>query len=750
MKIRNDWIVFILPLLFLGLLSLFYYKVVLQGVFYCCDNLLITLPAKQLLVEELRNGRFPFWNPFILSGTPYLADLNIAPLYPGNIVFFFLPLFRALTLLSLAHIAFLLFGTYWCARKLKLSPWSSTLAAVIFGFSGTIVTYTNNFPMLTVASWLPWIMGSVIAYSEEHSTKWLRISIIFASLQIISGHPQLTYITWLLIGAYAFVFFKGSIISRIISIFIIAFASGLLCGFQLVPFLELVMKSTRIGNGIEYATFGSLPILSVIRLLLPSLTGNFSTGTEIWQGGSVYGYIGFLPLVSLFFYKKIKDKKLQFIAGAGLLSLIVSFGKYSPLYWFFSFFVPGVRLFRVPAHSLLTYTFCIALISGYLLPELIHSTAINKLKANVLASVSTLTGILLMIFPLSTVLYIASHLPHYGVKVTQKLTAIGLYGLSSLLTEIGINIVFNGISVWLFLSPYGKRLFGRHIHVALLVFLFVDVFLWNGRGILTIPNKQAQYFLQEINGTAQKIKSYVGDMNRLYVDFSTYGSHYKKGAGQATYEEETRWQTATLRPNLSQFSGLRAIEGYSSLIQKSYQDYFDSTIADPTGIHVSTDDTEGLDWLAVSHIVVLSSDITDESTGSGVVSVTGTPLSLLTRPSAHSLVSLYSNGSWTSLLDCQNQPDTIRCSVDSSASGSVVISMNTYPGWRAFVDKKEVPVTVLKKTIPSFFLTSGHHTIEYRFDSVSVRIGVVVSIAGIGTFFALGFIKRKKIRNQFR
>ncbi|MBI3577693.1 hypothetical protein HY086_06675 [Candidatus Gottesmanbacteria bacterium] len=347
MKIRK-----LVLLLFITLTGVFFWRQIFGGeVIYCCDNFLINIPSKVFLIEELRQGRFPLWNPYIFSGTPFFADINNALLYPLNALYAFLSPFRALTLGVILNFLIALTGVYVFARSIKLSAFGSFVAAIVFGFSGTMVVYTNNAPMLQVAALLPWVVWAV--------SQNIIIAVLVTSLQIISGHPQLTYLTWLFVAAWVLAFRRS--IPRFGLVILLVF---LLTAVQTLPFLEFVKLSTRAGGGYAYATFDSLHPLSIVRLILPTIVGNLSEGFVIAQGGSVYGYVGVLALLLAFFVKR-RDPVVKFFIFAAILSFILALGKYTPVYWIAYHILPGLASFRSPQHFLLLYTFSMAILAGF-------------------------------------------------------------------------------------------------------------------------------------------------------------------------------------------------------------------------------------------------------------------------------------------------------------------------------------------------------------------------------------------------
>ncbi len=364
-------------ILFIVLIAIFFYReLFLNRVIYCCDNFLINVPAKVYLIEELKQGRFPLWNPYIFSGTPFFADINNALLYPLNILYASVSPFGALTWGIILNFMIALVGIYLFARSLKVSPFGSFVAAIVFGFSGTMVVYTNNAPMIQVASLLPWVLWGV--------SKNLIVGVLFASLQIVSGHPQLTYLTWLFVCVYLLWLLTRSHPVRIqgetfIKQFIILISLiFLLTAVQTIPFLEFVRLSTRFNGDYRYATFDSLHPLSVARLIIPNIVGNLSEGFVLAQGGSVYGYVGVLALLLALFAPR-KKSAVRFFVFTAIISFMLALGKHTPVYWVAYHVLPGLSYFRSPQHFLLLYTFSIAILAGFSAQQLVQKKFIQKL-----------------------------------------------------------------------------------------------------------------------------------------------------------------------------------------------------------------------------------------------------------------------------------------------------------------------------------------------------------------------------------
>ena len=58
---------------------------------------------RQFAFETLARGELPLWNPYVFSGTPFVAGLQSAIFYPLNWIFLFLPTAFAINLSIALH-----------------------------------------------------------------------------------------------------------------------------------------------------------------------------------------------------------------------------------------------------------------------------------------------------------------------------------------------------------------------------------------------------------------------------------------------------------------------------------------------------------------------------------------------------------------------------------------------------------------------------------------------------------------------
>jgi hypothetical protein len=83
-------------------------------------------------------------------------------------------------------------------------------------------------------------------------------------------------------------------------------------------------------------------------------------------------------------------------------------------------------------------------------------------------------------------------------------------------------------------------------------------------------------------------------------------------------------------------------------------------------------------------------------------------------------------------------PSRVRVQASTPRDGLLVLTDNVYPGWRAFVDGQEQPIVrgdLLFRVVP---LPAGQHEVEFRFEPLSIRLGLLATLASL--VLALGLV----------
>ncbi|MCE5208691.1 MAG: YfhO family protein [Chloroflexi bacterium] len=357
------------------------------------------VPWHSLAIEILKSGNLPLWNPFNGMGAPLAANYQSALFYPPN----WLALLAGWvggdgmlawmhTLLISLHLIWMGFGMARLVGYLGYGRMSQLISGLAFSLSGYFVARAGFFSMIWAAAWLPWILyaASRISFPGQR-TVWQnnnRFNVelaIFMGMQLLAGHAQLTWYTWILL--FGWLTFGGWGINRWNGVLVSwkkAFLPGLLAlgiaAVQLFITAEYLIFSQRSTTvDFETAMTYSLWPWRLLGFLLPDFFGNPGSG-NYWGYASFWEdavYIGVLPFIlALFTLPKLWKKStengrdfseqnlIRFLWFFALISVIMALGKNTPVFPFLFRFIPTFDMFNSPARYMIWAVFCLAFLAG--------------------------------------------------------------------------------------------------------------------------------------------------------------------------------------------------------------------------------------------------------------------------------------------------------------------------------------------------------------------------------------------------
>jgi hypothetical protein len=218
-----------------------------REVFTLRDHFDYFQPLRAFTAEELKAGRLPLWNPYSASGEPWLANPQTGVFYPPAWLFLVLPFETAYMLFLLLHQAILGWGAYLLFAR-RGPPGAAMVGAAALMFSGPVLSLldvSNNFATL---AWIPLALWCALAGT------WRRTGVVLA-LAFLGGEPFFAAMAALMV---AVVMISARRYRDLLATALLAFG---LCAVQLVPFLEFVADSDRVG-GMD----GSLILRNSMRL----------------------------------------------------------------------------------------------------------------------------------------------------------------------------------------------------------------------------------------------------------------------------------------------------------------------------------------------------------------------------------------------------------------------------------------------------------------------------------------------------
>jgi len=250
-------------------------------------------PMKHVLVESIRSGNIPFWNPGIANGEPFFASLQPGVLYPGSLMLYALPLSVSFDWLVALHYPLAGAGLYLLLRRWDRSPAASWVGAAAFMLGGYLVSI-GNFPNnLQTVAWIPWLFHAWDRVLERVSGARVGAFAGVCGVTFLGGEPQMLGLALVWVLGHGLLRIERRPLSRVrqLSVFAIAgFVALALVAVQFVPFVEYVLNSVRaMPVGLDYASSRSLEVSGLAHLVTPPVlaagahgfTTRFLAATEV-------------------------------------------------------------------------------------------------------------------------------------------------------------------------------------------------------------------------------------------------------------------------------------------------------------------------------------------------------------------------------------------------------------------------------------------------------------------------------------
>ena len=168
------------------------------------------LPGKWATADQLRNGEFPFLNPYASFGQPLAGNPNFGTFFPDTLLFLVLPLRTAFG----AHFALAALLAYVGARRWARAEGhgrgAAEVAAVAFTLSGVFVSawkFYNTGMALAVAPWVLAATAKVVRRAAHRDVRRIPPAVaelgVWSALEVFAGEPVVALLTFLLVGVRA-------------------------------------------------------------------------------------------------------------------------------------------------------------------------------------------------------------------------------------------------------------------------------------------------------------------------------------------------------------------------------------------------------------------------------------------------------------------------------------------------------------------------------------------------------------------
>lgn len=342
-------------------------------------------------------GVFPWWNPYLFGGMPFIADPIVNIWYPVNWLFFVLPLNIAYSWHIAFHLvwaglgmaglssSFMVHGLQEERGQVNFAAWVSGLVFMCSGFF-MARTWSGHVDVIAAASWIPWVVGAfeqVLRPERANEKKYIVIAAVFFALQLLSGYQTMAFMTGIIVGIMALVHMG---IKRRWQPIVYALGAGFLgvglAAFHIIPVQEFFRLSIRTYTlPYSWISFGSWTIQSLVLLINPYFFGDQRSYTgpppNFWEhsayigvAGLILALIGILSLVRVVWGRKGNRARHTVFGMLCVVCVIVgvwmSLGPNAPidLQYIAWKYVLMYRYLRIPPRHLILVVFGLSGLAG--------------------------------------------------------------------------------------------------------------------------------------------------------------------------------------------------------------------------------------------------------------------------------------------------------------------------------------------------------------------------------------------------
>jgi len=720
-------------------------------------------PYRVLIGESIKNGSLPFWNPYNGNGMPFLATMQTGFFTPATLLFLALSGPLAWTIYIAIQPLIFSLGCYWYTRKLGLSRIASAFSIIVFLLSGFAVVRYEFGIYMYVASGLPYLLAIIEDYRKNTSTKLLFFIPFIICFIMVSGHPQMIFYVLLLSTAYAVFLCVMNNIS------IVPFALSYMFGFglsaiQLVPTLELYMHANMTNSASQFIFDRFLlPIQHFISLFIPNYFGNPAT-YNFWEKGDYVEtilYVGMIPIffvIILMLQRKLDTRKyLRLFYGVAICLTFLLTINWPLSRWIYSLPIPIIGT-GTPSRIFFLTIFSIAILAGLGFDCFLKEKI--QLKRPVLISIGIVCSIIVFtLISKSTHVTCVESVVHNCWIVALRNTTVRNTILECLF--------FSGALV----CVLAYKRFGRIIGYGIIA-LFCISGLYNANKFLPFSSYSTVMPDLAVIRTLKNISGYnriagIGGAE-LPTDIATYfhflDPQYYEPLYLRRYGELFSWaksQDKLLELSRSDvvFNGLntnneivkKRITRLMQLVSVGDMLYKKDEFQNK---EIPSDQIvwEDQSWVIVKNSVFLPrisivpsyEYIPDD--GRILQRLFDTSFdpskSIVLEENAgeNEQKERVINTDDVSIRSFSDNKNEITVRITSSFDGFLMLTDNYYPGWRAYVDSKEVKIYRANYTFRAIRFPKGTHDVDFRYQPVSFTLGSIisgVSLIMVGIYFVI-------------
>ena len=702
---------------------------------------------------------YPLWNPYVFLGMPSFGSGAYNPLiYPPD-----WPLALIQKVIPLPEMTWLLlyyflgaWFFYLLAREWGARAEGALLGAVAFVFAPNLIAVGSHGhgSQLVDSAYLPLMLW--LASRWLRAGRWTELGAlaIVGGFQMLRGHVQICFYTWMAIGLYAAVTAiaaardparRTSALARALGLAAAAALSFGVAGFYNLPLQDYAAWSRRSagaggGVGMEYATQWSLSPIELPTIAIPNWVG---FGGATYWGGMPFtdypnAYVGMVTVLLALPALFAGGAPRAFALALGALALLIAFGSHSPLYGFLYDHLPLFNKFRVPVMVILLFQLAAALASAWGWSAILDGPDRAPAKPR---AVSPLLTAAAAVLALTFLIGVLGHDAWRAAYVHAALAARPELGegaasaaASALVADLARASLLGLAAVALAWLSYRRRLGANLASALALLLLLVELWPVSGR----------------------VMKPVIGDVSAHNPELGRDDVvDFLQRAGPAG--SFRIWPVNEFQDNRYAGFGIASIGGYHAAKPRLFQDFLDSSLVNNLGwlrllnvkyivfteapqkppqflklVHQGPGGSVFENLLALPRVTLVNryrvvqpahailDSVRDGTSDAGAVTYLESDphLGLATLTGGRATLTSY-------------RLDDVTVDVDVPGAALLRLADLWYPDWTVTVDGKNAPLLKADYLLRAVAVPAGHHQVRFVFRSASVRRGLILSIVSL-------------------
>jgi hypothetical protein len=690
-------------------------------------------PVHDFAFSQVAAGELPLWNPYLFLGFPQYAEPQMSTFYPPLWLATFLPIGTVYALLYALHLGLSAAGGYMLVRVLGGKPPGALLAGFVLGFNAFMVSrlYGGQLSHLMTITYLPWLLAAVIWAIRERTWTATLLAAVPLGLAFLAGFapffPLLVGTLFLVMLVMAIQAWQqdGPLSSArvLLQILVLGLFASLLAAIQLLPTLEMARYSNRVaGASYEFASKMTLPLTSLVRILMPDLYGSPVADASYWAHTPFNGYwefaiyVGVLPLLFYVLSWPYGKRKWRYWFVLGLFGLLVALGSAGVIHRILYTLVPGIGFFRMPARIAYLFVLAAAILTGLMFDYWFDLPDDIAMKARkFLPRVLVVGSIILLVLIVLSVFWQAVQTDPEQLSrtegITGQLVRLLLLGVASL-----------AVLIW------GYRLGRWRLTIITLALLMID--LWGyGNKLVFLEKPEPELGWQMANLALPTDRNTYRVITEGLLKNKGYFYGFRHVDGFDDFRTDSGLQLAELAAwdvRLTRLLGVR----YLLIGDEAQNPGTDvpgwQVLTEPAGVTIY--DRE--DWEPQAFVVHDILEATDENDSLELISQPELDLTktavIQVMPGAHCSIEPRDRG--VNRVDILSyEPHRVVLETEAPASAWLILSDLYYPGWNAFIDGNQVPIQPTNHGLRGVCLPGGLHQVVFEFQPRILIYGILLT-----------------------